>query len=988
MLEPHPTRDLSRVFVGRQRELAELKAALDRALSGQGQLVMLVGEPGIGKTRTAQELAALAEERGAQVLWGRCYEEQGAPPYWPWVQPIRAYVQQASAEQLAAEMGPGAADIAEIVPELREKLPDLETPPGLDPEPARFRLFDSITTFLKNASQSQPMMLVLDDLHWADKPSLLLLQFLARQLAGSPLLVLGCYRDVELSRQHSLSDTLAQLAREPVFHRQALSGLNPEDTGKYVTAAAGFQPPQELMATIYDRTEGNPFFVTEVIRLLLETGELTSGVVDGPGNIRIPEGVREVIGQRLNRLSEHCSTVLTTASIIGREFDFRLLNVLSGGMSEDQLLQAVDEAVSFHLIEEAPGQIDRYQFSHALIQQTLAEEVTTSRRVRLHARIAEALETLYADDADTHAAELANHFAEAEPVLGTGRLVYYSILAGERAQVAYAYEEAQSHFERALAAKEGQAMDGEMAALLFGLGRAQVSIFPLHQTHEAVATLRQAFDYYAETGDVDRAVAVAKYPVVTVPGHNIGMAPLLARALDLAPPDSRDTGRLLSQYGSVLGAEKSDYEGAQDAFGRALDAAHREQDPSLELQTQAYAGIVDIFHLHYQEGVGKLVQAIDLAQRTDDPRTELLAHFWAMYGLVFMGSGPEAQQAHASALQPLAEKLRDHFWLVQSSLAGSTRASNVAPSSTTRNLTNEALASAPTDIRTLGMRAMHEYQAGNFDQGQVYLEQHQEAHRLMAPSPTIAYLSGVVGVPLVDHETGTRDGMDYAQEVIGAVVQLPYITPLVALNLKTGVALIAVVRGDVESAREQYTHLEPMRGTMLPPGGIVAADRVLGLLSVTMGRLDQAVAHFEEALASSRRAGRRDHLPGTYYDYADALLNRNGQGDRERAISLLEESLVLSAEIGMRPLMERAADLKEQAELQTAAIPLFPDGLTQREVEVLRLIAGGKTNLEIAEELVIAEGTARRHVANIYEKIGATNRVEAAAYAAQHGLSQ
>ncbi len=191
----HPSSTLTNTdFVGRQHEIGELSAALDEALSGQGRMVMLVGEPGIGKTRTAQELAALAEHRGAQVLWGRCHEGEGAPPYWPWIQAIREYAGYREPERLLSEMGPGAADIAEIVSAVGEKLPDLEPAPVLEPEQARFRLFDSITTFLKTASQNQPMVLVLDDLHWADRPSLMLLEFLAPELARSRLLVLGTYR--------------------------------------------------------------------------------------------------------------------------------------------------------------------------------------------------------------------------------------------------------------------------------------------------------------------------------------------------------------------------------------------------------------------------------------------------------------------------------------------------------------------------------------------------------------------------------------------------------------------------------------------------------------------------------------------------------------------------------------------------------------------------------------------------------------------------
>ncbi len=301
--------------------MAELAAALDDALSGRGRVAMVVGEPGIGKTRTAQELAALAETRGAQVLRGRCYEETGAPPYWPWVQAIRAYVQQAGAEQLAAEMGPGAADIAEIVPDVRGKLPDLLTPQALEPGQARFRLFDSITSFLKNAAQRQSLVLVLDDLHWADRSSLLLLEFLAQEIGNSPLLVLGAHRDVELSRGHPLSQTLGDLVREPLFRRVQLDGLTRQEVGELVEGSAGLTLTPEAAEMVRSRTNGNPFFVGEVTRQVT----LENITQDEEWANNIPEGIRDAIGRRLNRLSEQCNQMLTTASIIGREFDFRLL---------------------------------------------------------------------------------------------------------------------------------------------------------------------------------------------------------------------------------------------------------------------------------------------------------------------------------------------------------------------------------------------------------------------------------------------------------------------------------------------------------------------------------------------------------------------------------------------------------------------------------------------------------------------------------------
>ena len=351
------------VFVGRQREMGELKACLEDALSGRGRLATLVGEPGIGKTRTAQELATYAGLRSAQVLWGRCYEEQGMPPYWPGVQAIRSYVREHEPDQLRSEMGAGAADIAEVVSDVKERLPDLRSPPQLDgPEQARFRLFDSVTSFLKSASQKQPLVLVLDDLHWADQLSLLLLQFVARELGKSRLLLVGTYRDVELNRQHPLAESLGELTRERLFQRVLLRGLSQQDVGRFIEVAAGVDPPPGLTEAVHTQTEGNPLFVTEVVRLLVQEGELSSETGNRDSwTVRIPEGVREVIGRMLNRLSQRCNETLTVASVIGREFELRQLVPLVEDISEDRLLEVLEEALASRVIEELPQTVGRYQ---------------------------------------------------------------------------------------------------------------------------------------------------------------------------------------------------------------------------------------------------------------------------------------------------------------------------------------------------------------------------------------------------------------------------------------------------------------------------------------------------------------------------------------------------------------------------------------------------------------------------------------------------
>jgi DNA-binding CsgD family transcriptional regulator len=979
-------------FVGRQQEMGKLKGVLEDALSGRGQLLMLMGEPGIGKTRTSQELAAYAEMQGAQVLWGRCYEGEGAPPYWPWVQPLKTYLERTSPEELRTDLGPGASDMGELLPELREKLPGLESPPALEPEQARFRLFNSVTTFLKNVSQRKPLVLVLDDLHWADRSSLLLLQFLCQQLGDSPLLVLGTYRDVEVTPQHPLSDTLAQLAREPVFRRQSLGGLSLEDAGAFMELTAGIRPTQQLINTVYSRTEGNPFFTAEVVRLLSERGVLQDPA--GPEGVTsaIPVGVLEVIGRRLNRLSSQCHQTLTTAAVIGREFDFRLLSLLSSGTSEEQLLDIIDEALEAHLIEELPGSAEGFQFSHALIRETLAGELSAARRVRLHARVGEALEQLYAADLASHASQLAHHFAQAAPVLGPEKLVRYSGLAGEQALSTYAWEEALAHFERGLATMGSNlkdtapARDADEAALLFGLARAKSATLQSEQLVDAFDILRRAFDYYVEAGEVALAVGAAEFPIGIPTGRfRGGDGQIIARALSLVRADSHEAGRLLSRYGGYLGLAESDYEGAQQALGQAISIARRERDVPLEVQTLAYATDVNGQHLHWQESVDIALRAIELATGKETTFAEVLTRFWAAVSLLHKGD-PNAARPHASALRDMAERRGSARQLVNlsfvpiitlSCLEGDWRAG--------REHSDRVLEASPLFPQLLALRVLLEYETGQSIHGKVYLERLLEQRESSRPSFN-NYSSGRLSMVIaeVDRITGSHDRWEIAESDADAILSARFVIPVASMYAKAGLALLAAQQGDQSAAEEHYDYFLRHRGTMI--WTLASADRLLGLLAQTVGDVEQAAANFEDALTFCRKAGYRPELAWTCHDYAEALLHRKGPGDRDKAITLLEEASSISRELGMRPLMERAAALQEQLHAQPVVTPAYPDGLTGREVEVLRLIALGKSNAEIAQELFISPNTVAHHVTNILNKTNTANRTEAATYAGQHGL--
>ena len=925
-VEPEPTtvdqraseRPPGSVFVGRERELEVILRALDDALGGRGRLVVVGGEPGIGKSRLAEELAGEATNNRGRVLWGRCWEAGGAPPYWPWVQAIRSYVRESDPEQLRRELGVRAAEVADVVPDIRELLPDLGASQAIDdPRSARFRLFDAIAAFLTSASRTKPIVLVIDDLHWADEGSLRLLEFVARELAGARLLLIGTYRDVELSRRHPLSQTLAELTRERLFERIALRGLSRDDVGRFVERTCGTSPPAELVGAIHAQTEGNPLFVTEVVRLLTQEDELTPERLSGreSWNIRIPEGVREVIGRRLDRLSDRCNETLAVASVIGREFGLDQLERIVDDLSDDRLLQLLEEALSARVIEELPHGAGRYQFTHTLIQEILAEELSLTRRVRLHAHIAEALEALYGDDADRHAAELAHHFGEAQTLLGADKLVRYSFTAGEMALAAYAHEQALVHFERALAARGDAPMDDAAAALYFGRGRAQLAALPRYELEPASTSLRRAFDYYAQTGDVSRAVTVAAHPVPLSLGLGYTDFPdLIGHALSLVPRDSHEAGRLLAQHGWYCGIVEADHSEAQGAFQRALSIAQRENDAALERRTLANAAWVDVWHFRLQDGLEKGLRAIEPAWHIVDEQTEINARRSVVWALMALGER-EGVRAHTDAAFAIAERLRDRWSLASAGSDNARLAVYEGDWETARQMSDVGSQAQPRDPRALTMRALLEYELGEFDAGAAYIARLQEAiksdevARRKPPGPIAEHVFMVGAISLTQRIAGKDQLLDSAATSAEALLSLP-LAPAMTMVARSALALIAVQRNDAAAAERHYFAIEPQQGTacfIIP----FSFDRVLGLLAATWGRIDTAVAHYEAGLAFCERAGYRPEYAWMAYDYAEVLLARGAPGDEDKATDLQEAALRSARELGMRPVIERILDRRK-----------------------------------------------------------------------------
>ena len=963
-------------FVGREREMTELTAALDRAMAGSGQMVMLVGEPGIGKTRTAEQIASIAQDRNAEVLWGRCPEVRGAPPYWPWVQIIRSYSERQDPEMIRAELGTGAAVIAEVVVDLHEILPDLPAPPVTDdPEAARFRLFDAITSFLKRVSQKEPLVLILDNLHWSDEASLRLLEFVAQELPEMRLLIVGTYRDVDVARGHPLYRTLGDLTRQRLFSRVLLRGLEDEDVGRFIAAHVDVPVPASLVEKIYVQTEGNPLFVSEMVRLLAAEGQLQADTLaeSDRWSIRLPEGIRETIGRRLDRLSEEANEMLTMAAVIGRQIELSQLAAIDEVRSEDELLALLEEALEAHVIDELPGGPGRFEFTHALIQQTLAEELSATRTVRMHARIASALEKLRDDHADAHAEELLEHFMQAETVLGTDPIIHYAIVAGLRALEAIDPASAAGYFESGIEAFGQQEPDERLAHLVGGLGRAQVSTLERKELQTAIDNVTRAFNLYLELGRTEAAIQVAMTPMLSVHGPT-GRADLIERALEIVDDETAEWARLMAEFGLWASHERADYEMAKDALSRAMAFAERTGDLLLQLRIHNNAVPVHSWNINDQEMFNSAQAAVQLSEHLDDPSSAVQPHFHLGWLYIFRGDLSSAGR-HAEACTAAAERTRNVFHQTSAMGLNAMVASCTGEWDKARSYIEAGLAVSPTERRLLFWLAQMELRLGNFEAGTARLSllatSGDSAAGLLSSGSLFVY--GVIqGAPFnipVETEGANRDllaaGEAEPLSKQGALMTLEY---------------LAHARAERELAIEVCKN--PLFST--PSGFGPPSEELTARVEWIAGYHERAEAHFEHALAFYTRAGYRPLWAETGRYFAESLIERGSAADRAKAAQLVRDAMPAAEELGMKPLSSKLQLLHDTvADVSNE----YPDGLSEREVEVLRLIAAGRSNQKIADQLFLSRYTVVRHVSNIFGKIDTSNRAEAAIYAERHGLT-
>lgn len=959
-----------------------LRSVMPSALGEGRRVVLLAGEPGVGKSRLVREFAAGSALEDALVLHGAC-DAVVKTPYGPFVDALDRLVRVTEVDELRSALGTAGGELTRLLPDLPARVGELPPPVEADPDTERHRLHSAVAGLLGNLGSGRPVLLVLEDCHWADVPTLRLLRHLARSAGDARLLLLATFRDTQAVLPKELSETLADLRRSDDVLRIRLEGLTDEEVADLVRSAAGGDPGTELgelAGTIHDLTGGNAFLVCELWRALLETGivELSDGevrVTRPLSELGTPESVREVVSQRLSRLEPRTIDLLELAAAAGPEFELEVVR-RAAGLAEPELATALDEAMASGMLEELPSRRLACRFTHEIVRRALYDRLSRARRSELHLRVGEALEGVGLAS-DRILSDLAHHFGAAAPFGGVERAIDYNRRAARSASAAVAFDEAAMRLRTAL--EIGIEDRSERANTLLELGLATHRAGRATDALEAFASaarigreqgsaelLAHAAIGYEEAGwrpgiATREAVELLEEALAALEEEHgelrVGLLAGLARALSLLGDDGR--GAIVRGNAVVLARDGGDRAG----LARVLVRSYWARGPT-----------------PLSEILAMVTEARDLAAELGDAETQTEAMAWRVPIFVSLGDLDSAR-AEIGALRDWAERAAQPFMHHIAEHYGSAIAvcdGNLAEA--------EAMAERSHDWGRLltGRDASGTY-------GFQMFGIRREQGRLAELAPAVRVLAaedlregpwrpGLVAVlaELGMEQEARRELSRIAAEGIGQFRASLWLATLVYLTDA------CAALGDEEVAAVLYPELEALEGSNVMIGHLVAcygaADRYLGMLAATLGDAERAERHFEAALAQNQSMASRTWVAHTKYEYARFLLGQ-GRGNRNRAEALAGEAATLAEQIGMEGLLGKIRSLGVRPQ------PGLPDGLSPREVQILALVAKGLSNREIGAQLQISEHTAANHVRNILRKTACANRTEAASYAHRHGLA-
>jgi DNA-binding SARP family transcriptional activator/tetratricopeptide (TPR) repeat protein len=906
-------------FVGREEALARLWARWER-VSYRPRAVALTGAPGIGKTRLAACFSRQVHGAGGTVLYGRC-DEDPLTSYQPFVEALDHY---AGFHDFQHELPQETKELRRL-PGLRRRLhgADGNDHPAIVED--RYALFEAIVSVFRRAAQARPLLLVIDDVHWADAPTFSLLLYLARSLKPSRCMLLMTSRDADAHRPtqragdpaESLEARLASLRREAEVDRVCLEGLDEQQTAKLISARRGSAPSDVFARDLRGQTGGNPFFIEEALRSLVER--------EGPGGepepdldrLGVPEGVEEVITRRLDRLSGSTSMVLARASVIGPEFPLLLLATIAD-LSPEAVLDEIEELIGDGLLVEVPRKRDEFAFAHALIRETQYRRLIASRRARIHARVAAELERRAEHPARgehrVSPVELAHHFYEARPAVDPERAAHYSIEAAQHARRTGAYEEAIAHYGRALELLDSGSPDEmRICDLLLLLGKVELRAGRLD---DAQRTFARAADIARRTGAVDRLAlaALGFHGMYTPAGHvDQRRIDLLEEAqAALGPTDSPLRARVLARLAdSVLWLAR---DRALELSGEAVAMARRLGDTHAirEALGGRHAALLHAEYLEERLGVSR--ERLDLATAAGNREAEAEAVRWYMADLCDRGEVRGAKEQYAR-LADIARELRQpqyssyvsHWACVFAQLHGRLEeAERLADEG--YELAKRAGAGDAEMTHLLKRFSIYR------EQGRV-IELRPSVERFIANAPTLRAWRALGA--LMNAETGdTRKARAHLDRLVAdGAAMIP--RDVVWLYGVAALAETCALLDDTsEPAAVLYRLLQPYADHCVQVGMIVfwgSASRFLGLAAAARGDWDAADRHFSVATKRNQEIGSAPLVARTLVGHADMLLRRAERTDGDAASRLLERATSLAEPLGMVEVCRRAARLQARA---------------------------------------------------------------------------
>ncbi len=906
-------------FVSREEEVDVLTRAWKEAAAGDRRVVLVSGEAGVGKTRLVAEAVRRFHSDGSVVLFGRCEEELGIP-YQPFAEALSDYVAAVPLDELRSQLGSLGGELARLAPSLPERITSLAEPLQAEPETERYRLFEAVRELLTAVSDAAPVVLVLDDLQWAARPTLALLVHLVRRAERARLLVVATYRDTDLGRNDPLADVLADLRRSSGTDRLALGGLDQAGAVAFVESLTGHALEDDMLAVtraVWTETEGNPFFLGEVMRHLVETG--VAAEVDGRWHVirpleqlGIPEGVREVVGRRLSRLPEAANEVLAIAAVIGREFDVGLLADVVGGVT-DVVLEAMEQAEAARLVVPRRGRPGCYAFAHALVRSTLYEELPSVGRLRLHRRVGLALE----HRVGAALPELARHFVEAAPLGESARAVDYARQAGDRARDGLAMDEAAAHYELALNALEfsGEGDPALRCDLLIARGDA------LYRARDR--RYRKVFAAAAsaarELGDARRLarVAVAHNPKLARPVGTTdeGVVALAEEALAALPPaDDPLRARLLAVLALEL-AWSPDADRRRSLLEQAKAMAERLGDRRVLADVLIFRRWADTNPQDLPARLAVAGELMALAEQLGDVEATCIGGVWL--GMChFEDLDTPALVSGIESAAALVGQLRQP--LLATEVAGG------------RTMTALLLGRLDEAARLMAEEQDLGIEAGMPSRtviGHFATQQFVLSYELGRPHEAVEAL-GMVETIATESNTARPGfqamlGLAYAEagereravEILDELAGAFHHFPRVAIWLGTiGTAgRLAAALGDAERARTIYDLLVSFagRGCWNGPAVVGPVDPVLALLAATAGDFDVAEEHFARAVELCRARSLPTWLARSQQEWAEMLVTRGAPGDADRARQLATEALAGAEALGMAGVVGRSRAVLE-----------------------------------------------------------------------------